>query len=626
MKVIFDNVVIHGFMAFEHADISLNDLGYVLVSGRNTNPSDNAKSNGSGKSTIFESICWCLTGETMRGGSKDIRNHYTSGGAFVDLTFSVDDHKYRLIRSKEHSEYKTNLSIYIDGEDKSGKGIKDSEKLLASYLPDLTSEVLCSSIILGQGLPYRFSSNTPSGRKEVLEKLSKSDFMVEDLKNRVADRKALVADSLKSVEEELIRLNTTKTLYDGDLLRKKETIASLSSFDVASAEKEFNDLTNTCNALSNAYDTKASEVTDIEKQIEDASMTADRIQTAKREMIDSIIAKFFVEKSVITEDLATNRAEKKRIAEVIAHKESVIDVCPTCGQHIDGAVKQDTSEDKKYQAEVEEKIAILQNKLSALDSQMKKACDEASADFDKELKEVSANKDSYCARRVALCEGMTLTLKDRYDASAKAKSIRETIDRHDLDYKTAVRQLEEIEKSIKEFSDKIMYNTNRSTELSDRLSALTKFETVLRRDFRGYLLGDIINGIDKKFKHYSQKVFGHSNVSLVLDGNLLDIYYTDRKYEDLSGGERQKLDIIMQLSLREMLCDTIGFSSNIIAFDEVFDNLDSTGCQKILDVISTEICDVSSVFIITHHSSDFAIPCDREIVVEKNSEGISRVI
>ena len=84
------------------------------------------------------------------------------------------------------------MKIIRNGEDVSGKGIRDSEKLLSEYLPDLTSSFLGSVIILGQGLPQRFSNNTPSGRKDVLEKLSKSDFMIEDLKQKVSDRKTQI--------------------------------------------------------------------------------------------------------------------------------------------------------------------------------------------------------------------------------------------------------------------------------------------------------------------------------------------------------------------------------------------------------------------------------------------------
>ena len=73
-----------------------------------------------------------------------------------------------------------------------------------------------------------------------------------------------------------------------------------------------------------------------------------------------------------------------------------------------------------------------------------------------------------------------------------------------------------------------------------------------------------------------------------------------------------------------MLCKYLGFSSNIIVLDEIFDNLDSEGCENILNLISTKLTDVQSIFIITHHQ-DLQIPMDNEIVVIKGQDKISRI-
>ena len=41
------------------------------------------------------------------------------------IEFDIDNNNYKIIRSKDHKVFKTNLKIYINGEDKSGKGIRD---------------------------------------------------------------------------------------------------------------------------------------------------------------------------------------------------------------------------------------------------------------------------------------------------------------------------------------------------------------------------------------------------------------------------------------------------------------------------------------------------------------------
>ena len=97
-----------------------------------------------------------------------------------------------------------------------------------------------------------------------------------------------------------------------------------------------------------------------------------------------------------------------------------------------------------------------------------------------------------------------------------------------------------------------------------------------------------------------------------------------KNFTYLSGGEKQKIDLIIQFSIRDMLCNHLGFTSNVLVLDEVFDGLDMIGCQRVLDVIST-LTDIKNIFIVTHRK-DLSIPMDKEIVVHKNSSGISSIL
>ena len=67
MKLSIENVKIENFLSIGKADVSLKDRGYCLIQGVNNNPKDNAKSNGSGKSSLTNAVAWCLTGETIQG-------------------------------------------------------------------------------------------------------------------------------------------------------------------------------------------------------------------------------------------------------------------------------------------------------------------------------------------------------------------------------------------------------------------------------------------------------------------------------------------------------------------------------------------------------------------------------
>ena len=202
MVITFDKIKVTNFFSFGEVEVNLDRGGYVLVSGINENPVDNAISNGSGKSSLFDAVIWCLTGNTIRE-CKNVSNINADNGAKVTLYFSVDKDKYEIARTKDYKPLGTTLKIIYNGQDVSGKGIRDTEKILQEYLPDLTASFLGSVIILGQGLPQRFSNNTPSGRKDVLEKLSQSDFMINELNDKVSKRRSVLSNNLDEIKNNI---------------------------------------------------------------------------------------------------------------------------------------------------------------------------------------------------------------------------------------------------------------------------------------------------------------------------------------------------------------------------------------------------------------------------------------
>ena len=118
MRICFEKLTLHNFMSFQDSSVDLTNAGFTLVDGKN-NSSDNAYSNGSGKSSLFEALIWWLTGETLRG-TKDVVNTTAKDGTFVTLDFMYDNDRFFLRRSKEHKEYKINLYIARNNENISG--------------------------------------------------------------------------------------------------------------------------------------------------------------------------------------------------------------------------------------------------------------------------------------------------------------------------------------------------------------------------------------------------------------------------------------------------------------------------------------------------------------------------
>jgi DNA repair exonuclease SbcCD ATPase subunit len=150
-------------------------------------------------------------------------------------------------------------------------------------------------------------------------------------------------------------------------------------------------------------------------------------------------------------------------------------------------------------------------------------------------------------------------------------------------------------------------------------------DQLTRRDFRGYLLTNIISYIDNKAKEYCSTVFGTRELSLSLNGNALDITYCGKMFDSLSGGEKQRVDLILQLAIRDLLTSYLDLSANILVLDEITDFLDKKSCQAVMNLLEKELQTVESVFIISHRASTLDIPIDSELSIIKNTKGISEL-
>ena len=608
--------MLHNFLSFGDAEVNLDNQGYVLVSGINNCKADLAKSNGSGKSSIWEGVVWALTGETIRG-TKDVVNKFGTDGTYAEILFDVDSDVYKVVRYRDYSNIGTNLKVYINGVDKSGKGIRDTEKLLEQYLPDLNSSLIGSVIILGQGLPQRFTNNTPSGRKEVLEKLSKSDFMIDDIKNRLSDRKVYLSQELRKYEDLDLQYNSQKSIIEADTQKVEQELSEIPDGDIDSEILRLKEELSKIIVDDSEYKSLTEELNNARSEYKNYDLQC-TVDISKLEDI------FIEPKQELKDNITKLMANITMLKNEIQRLESIKDVCPTCGQKLPDVHKVDTTDLHNKLTNAENERTELQNKL-----------DELNKEQDIKVKELKAQQEIRRKELVDLGE----SIKTKFtEVEAKYNQTKEEFDRiqksiNDLEndkkiitYKkeTLAKRLDELNKQFIEFSDKILYNNNEKDNVKSRLEIVNKMITIATRDFRGFLLSGVIDFINQKSKEYSKEIFDTEEVEFKLDGNNIFIGYCGKQYENLSGGEKQKIDLIVQFSIRDMLSQYLNFSSNILVVDEICDNLDSIGCQKVLNMIATKLTDVSSLFIISHHT-DIDIPVDKEILIIKGDDGISKV-
>lgn len=622
MQIKFKSIHAVNFLSFKEFNLNLDNNGFCLINGINNNPVDNSSSNGSGKSSIIEAIMWALTGETVRG-VKHIVNNQSTEGAYVELEFEFDSKNYKIIRSKDHKEYKTNLLIYENDVNISGKGIKDSEKILAERLPDLTFDFISSVIILGQGLPERFTNNTPSGRKEVLEKLSKSDYMIADLKDRLAKRQKEANDNKRTLEDKLLVNKTEISSLERHISSIQNEIDNYGTeeaiqIDISNTQSIIEDSKEILKQAGKDKKAISEELNELRAQytgtVNSKQLEVDTLEKQMRESADPL------------KDEVNDLSVKKRTLEAEIKKiKSMKDTCPTCGQKLKGIVIPDTSAQ-------EDELNSINATLAELNEQLRQAKDW----HDKSLEEINERHKSNISQLDAKIRELSDDLRDAEtlynNTQMEITNFSNDLARLTTQLSVFTAKLDNLKAQLLEDNVKLAELNNNSIcinkemeVLEKHLEVLSKFNTYLSRDFRGYLLTNVLQFIDAKAKNYCQDIFGNKEIAIQLNGNNIDITFAGKEYSALSGGEKQRIDLIAQLSLRDMLMTYMGFSCNIILFDEIMDNLDSKATDKVIDMITNKLNDLNSIYIISHHADSLSIPTDNIITVVKNAEGVSEI-
>ena len=625
MRIIFKSLHIENFMSIGEVDINFeSSTGFNTIIGENNMIQDNAKSNGSGKSSIFEALVWCLTGDTIRG-NKDVVNHNTDGGTKVSLVFDCNSSTYEVERYKNHSKFKTNLIIKVNCEDKSGKGIRDSEKILENYLPEVTASLIGSVIVLGQGLPSRFTNNSPSARKEVLERLTQSDFMIEDIKGRIQARKSDLTTELRSIEDEVLQLDTKINMFSQRLQNLSVELNSLEDINhLQSTRLELEELILKHRKSMQIY---SSQYNEVDTRINQVKSQYDELEKTMYSELSAIKDEYNDKRSHIMSKIAVAEASSAILKNKIAEAKNITDVCPTCGQKLPGVFVPNTQSDEK---ELEKLVFEISN-LSIDNDRLREEYlvdkwTKVESEYKPTLSSLSNELIALQAARNEAINGKVNAEDAIHTLERRILGIDGNIQVYESKKNSLTLEVENCRAHISHYEESKVAAQAEKSDIDQRLAVINKFETIAKRDFRGYLLQDIIVYINNRSKEYCKTIFDTELIDFSLDGNNISISYNGKSYEALSGGERQKVDLIVQFAIRDVLCTYAGFNTNILVLDEIFDNLDDVGSRRVVDLVSRKLTDISGVFIISHHAKELNLPYDNEIIISKNESGVSYLV
>jgi ABC-type phosphate/phosphonate transport system ATPase subunit len=174
-------------------------------------------------------------------------------------------------------------------------------------------------------------------------------------------------------------------------------------------------------------------------------------------------------------------------------------------------------------------------------------------------------------------------------------------------YEKLQKEIESLQGEVSKNNSLITLLEGNKQEIVDHLVVVKKMETLIKRDFRGYLLENIIKYIDRVAKDYCEIVFKTRDLDIYLDGNALDISYCGKMFDNLSGGEKQRI----------LLARALARKPKILILDEATSALDNTSEKHIQEEIEKMKKENNTTIIAIAHRLTTLKNCDRIIVLNK---------
>lgn len=649
MDIRFKELDIENFRSINKAHIVLENQGTVIVRGINEYE-DNATSNGSGKSSIFEAIVFALFEETS-SGEKDVANRIINNGFCINLKLEIDGIEYTIVRESKKGN-KSIVVIYKNDVDISARNKTDTNKLIQDLL-GINKNIFLDSVFLSQSVSTNLASLSPTQRKERLEILTNTDIIINNFKEKLKEQQtnfeSICVDTEKNINKIQGNIDSLQNQKQNIQIKIDEINEQIRQRDllgnVEDIEKQLKELQqNSDNYKMQINDLDNNIITDIEKQIEDKRLEGEENRNQKSELEKQLNDKR-QEYNNIQLDITSVQSQigyyKSDIIKINEQIEEIknSDKCPTCGrkyensneEHIKQKIESYNKDIESYNKqiedmtkEVEEKnkqLELVQNEGIKLHSQVDEI-DSLVQQNNNEVKQIEDIKKQKIQEKFNLQQQQQVIEQNIQNLRDKKEQILSfkvgNIDEFKQMLLDTDNNLQTMQKDLEVKQEELETNNNYVGSIKHSLQLVTK-------DFRTYLLQNSITYLNTLLKNYSIKLFSNEKdiIHITQDDTKLNIQLGDATYESLSGGEKTRVNIALLLA-QKSLASTIGnISCNIIILDEILGYCDAQAEENVINLITMELESLESIYMVSH--KEIPIAYDTQLIVIKNKSGLSNI-
>ena len=512
--------------------------------------------NGSGKSTVLDALTFSLFGKPFRKINKpQLVNSTNEKDCKVEVEFSVGTIKWKVIRGIKPNIFEIYRNDTLLNQ---SANANDQQKWLEQNVVKMNYKSFTQIVVLGSSTFVPFMQLTATNRREVIEDLL--DIKIFSSMNNI------IRDKIRVEKEEINTLNLKKESLNDKVEMQEKFIEEVETRGKENIKEKVDKIKN----LGNQIDTYGEKNHLLEADINDLTKEQEKITGAREKL-----SKLNTLKGKISHNVASVTKEHKFFTQNT--------VCPTCTQDIDETFRIN-------------KIDDAQSKAKELQSGFKKLEEAIKQEQEREHQFTTLSKEitklthgiSKNNTRISGCQRQIRDLESEIQGITEQLANRNT--EHD---------------KLATFKDNLKTTY---TDLSSRKDTVNyyNFSYGLLKDggVKTKIIKKYLPLINQQVNRYLQMMDFYINFTLDEEFNetVQSPIHEDFSYASFSEGEKQRIDLALLFTWREVAKFKNSVSTNLMILDEVFDSsLDGQGTEEFLKIIRFVIKD-ANIFVISHKS------------------------